>query len=112
MGLLGVDLILLAGVEYDWEKTMRILEIVLFSWFGVLGFGGLLYSIMSENSAYGNAWQRKGSVPEGESEPLEIDSQYQDVGKSLVHLSILFLAQSTLMIFYGNNMTAKVELTP
>jgi len=68
MALLGVDLILLAGVEYDWHLTMYWLRLILVLQFGVLGFGLHAWCIMSENSPY-----RSKAVPV----PVEDESDVQ-----------------------------------
>jgi len=52
MALLGVDLILLAGVEYDWHLTMYWLRLILILQFGVLGFALHAWCIVSETSPY------------------------------------------------------------
>jgi hypothetical protein len=63
MSLLGLDLILLGAVEYDWHLTMYWLRIWLFLQYGVLGFICHFYGIISVNSPY-ESEKKKVLVPE------------------------------------------------
>lgn len=109
LAVVGVDLIMLAGVEYDWVTGITCVRNFLKIMYGGLGLVTLMYSIMSKHSKHGENAYGKGG--EFESEPLEATNQFQDVRTSLVFLTVLTIAQVTFVKFYFNQMMTKVEFT-
>merc|ERR1719446_126874 len=100
MALVGMDLMLLSCAQSNWEMTMYWLRIILgFIFF--FGFVNFLYSVTSKNSPY--------YTPSKDSLPAS--SQYQDVAKSLPHITIVLLTQMILMKFYLNEMSRFVPFT-
>jgi len=108
MAIVGVDLILLGGVEYDWTTTLLYTR-NLFLIRAALGFAAFIYSVTNERSPYGkHSWNNFGA----DNGALEITNKFQDIGTSLVHLVVLILAQITFFAFFVGEMMHPAALTP
>lgn len=107
--IVGVDLILLGCVEYDWRRTMLYTSI-LFAIRAVLGFAAFTYSVTNKHSPYGkHSWDNCFGADNG---ALEITNKFQDIGTSLVHLVVLLLAQMTFFTFFVGEMMHPAAMTP
>lgn len=110
VAIVGVDLIILGCIEFDWAIAVTAVRIVLVVLYGGVGLASFLYCVMSKNSAFGD--EAYGKLGKLETDILTATNRFQDVGTSAVKLTVLMMAILIFMKFYSLNIMMEVPLTP
>jgi hypothetical protein len=112
MALLGVDLMLLGGAEYNWRTTMYVLGGILLVR-TVYGFTSFVYCLTSLDSPYGEFAKEevKATHSVDDSGTIMASNAFQDLGTSFVRLAILICAQVVFFGFFVMEMIDEVNLT-
>lgn len=107
--LVGIDLMMLSLVEYDWDWSMHYLCIALFL-LTLVGLGSFLYCVFNAKSSPYKVGSEFSKRCGQDSKSFEVSTQYQDVNRTLPHLMIVAVCQILLLSFYMGEMMRKVEL--
>jgi hypothetical protein len=110
MALVGLDLILLGGVEWNWPVAMQIFSVFVMGR-SIQGFIVFLIGVLRAKSKFSNDSEDEDSA-KANSETVVAENKFQDFSTSLVHVTILIFAQITFMTFYTYDMCKPTPLTP
>lgn len=103
--ILGMDLMMLGGIQYSWDTTLLCVRIFIFVYFFFFGFACFLYTVLSKNSAVGAAQNKL------EEEPLVADNRYQNFGTSSLKVSVVLIGTMIFMSYYMDHLTAEVKIS-
>jgi hypothetical protein len=104
MALVGIDLLFLGGLEYNWQTAVTLFRFFITAR-AVQGFIVFTYGV-TRGSTY-----RKESEEKKDTVTIIAENRFQDFTTSLVHISVLIAAQMTFMKFYTWEMTKPMPFT-